>query len=584
MTVTSIQSLLQPVSHISHDKESRTPRVVTTLSNLRTAIEGREWNFITSTLYRFPALASEWLDVTVRYDQPARLLPLHYSCTRRPPPEVIREILQADPETASYADCSGRLSLHWACESGGASSEVIDILCRYYPEGASRKEKAFGFLPLHVACFKVVSTDEDYDEDYNEVVRTLLDWYPDGASTVDSGNRLPLHVACRTGATGKVVASLLRANPDATKHLDHHDRLPIHLACCHRDSNSVEVLELLVQSNPEGLQEREEVHGFLPLHVACFKGERNVRQDVVETLLQFFPMGARIPDKNGNLPLHLACKANAPRGVIFALLNTYSDGACKKDSMGRLPLHWACHMGASKRTIQALLTKYPEGARMKESKYHYLPLHVACLQGASENVVQALLRISGESAMCKDKKKSLPLHLACKSGANGNVISMLVSYNRESVSALDEDGKTPKDILLDSRSESRNREEIVKILEGVYSSYYTKTSYGIPIGEANNSGPEKESFSLVPPYHSLQKNRGLLKSLPKPKITANPRRQKNEERIDLCVICQVNIPDVVLYPCGHMCLCKDCEKQHLKDLNNKCPVGRCIFEDAVRVY
>ncbi|GMH93350.1 hypothetical protein TL16_g12605 [Triparma laevis f. inornata] len=35
---------------------------------------------------------------------------------------------------------------------------------------------------------------------------------------------------------------------------------------------------------------------------------------------------------------------------------------------------------------------------------------------------------------------------------------------------------------------------------------------------------------------------------------------KEEEYVDLCVICLVNAPDAQIRPCGHSMICRDCTR------------------------
>ena len=49
-----------------------------------------------------------------------------------------------------------------------------------------------------------------------------------------------------------------------------------------------------------------------------------------------------------------------------------------------------------------------------------------------------------------------------------------------------------------------------------------------------------------------------------------------------CSICLHNPFQVVLIPCGHICMCIDCLKQ--LRLNKKCPVCRSNFEKHINIY
>ncbi|OMJ92774.1 hypothetical protein SteCoe_4408 [Stentor coeruleus] len=53
--------------------------------------------------------------------------------------------------------------------------------------------------------------------------------------------------------------------------------------------------------------------------------------------------------------------------------------------------------------------------------------------------------------------------------------------------------------------------------------------------------------------------------------------------LHLCCICQVSEANMVVYRCGHRCLCTTCSERFTKNLS-KCPICRKIIEDMVKVY
>jgi len=158
-----------------------------------------------------------------------------------------------------------------------------------------------------------------------EVVRTLLDAYPEGPTKQDKNGWLPLHTACFHSAPPEVVRALLDAHP-------------------------------------EGAREQNCGLGLSPLHLACDPCEDSVHPEVVRALLDVYPKGATKEDRTGWIPLHLACKSRVPPEVVRALLDAYPEGATQEDSSGSLPLYIACKNEAPLKVVRALLDAYPEGA------------------------------------------------------------------------------------------------------------------------------------------------------------------------------------------------------------------------------
>jgi hypothetical protein len=98
----------------------------------------------------------------------------------------------------------------------------------------------------------------------------------------------------------------------------------------------------------------------LPLHTACSRHQT----EVVKLLVESDPSKSTLYVKadNGSLPLHSACRYQAPASVVMLLL----DGdVCRRtlfasDVYGQLPLHAACRNGAHPDVIDLLL-RYDEG-------------------------------------------------------------------------------------------------------------------------------------------------------------------------------------------------------------------------------
>ena len=88
------------------------------------------------------------------------------------------------------------------------------------PEGRVRaSERDFvGWLPLHWAAFKGAPL---------EVVRALLDAYPQGAQTTSSRGWLPLHLAASKGAPLEVVQALLDVHPRAVLETNQDSMTPL---------------------------------------------------------------------------------------------------------------------------------------------------------------------------------------------------------------------------------------------------------------------------------------------------------------------------------------------------------------------
>jgi ankyrin repeat protein len=84
----------------------------------------------------------------------------------------------------------------------------------------------------------------------------------------------------------------------------------------------VEILEYLVNQNPELLKSRDQ-DGSLPLHVACRRGASFA---VVQSLVDLYKASVKSVTPQGDLPVFLACEVPEPSlDTIFILMKLYTD-------------------------------------------------------------------------------------------------------------------------------------------------------------------------------------------------------------------------------------------------------------------
>jgi len=165
--------------------------------------------------------------------------PLHYACSYKAKPAVVKLLISMQPSMLEKTNQFGRMPLHMACLFK-ASSKTISVLLHKYPSAVDVAEKD-GYTPLHLACENGANAD---------VVKMLIDCNPDVCLRETSKEcSTPLHLACAFHANSAVVKILLDACSEALDRLDASGLSPLHVAIKHQAS--VEVIEELVQSNPE---------------------------------------------------------------------------------------------------------------------------------------------------------------------------------------------------------------------------------------------------------------------------------------------------------------------------------------------
>lgn len=110
-------------------------------------------------------------------------------------------------EGAARSQC---LPLHRACGLD-PTPDLVAALLAAHPAAVAERESYWGRLPLHVACLSGASYD---------AIQPLLQRYPQGASVVAIHDRLPVHYACGGNAPRRIVLALLKIYPRGARCLD----------------------------------------------------------------------------------------------------------------------------------------------------------------------------------------------------------------------------------------------------------------------------------------------------------------------------------------------------------------------------
>ena len=260
---------------------------------------------------------------------------------------VVEAILRACPELVSIPMSQGGLPLLMACFYK-ASSDVVRTLVQAYPPAsvmAIHLKTRCHFLPLHALCKKEGETDS---------IRAVLE-VPEGAASTrikDSGGRNPMSMLDSCGFDNEIdllVKELRQFDRQDVLDAMHNDRpnnrrndIKLVLERIQRTGfwRKVELLalaeytqqpispgnqSLLNQSTttivriflslqhcprfamemacilrPNSLMQKDEL-GDLPLHIAT----RQLRDELIQKVLQAQPLAASIPDASRALPLQL---------------------------------------------------------------------------------------------------------------------------------------------------------------------------------------------------------------------------------------------------------------------------------------
>lgn len=127
------------------------------------------------------------------------------------------------------------------------------------------------------------------------------------------------------------------------------------------------------------------------------------------------------------LLLHQDClKLHGHKPMIDDQLVAYGIEIAEADNEGEFPLHIAIKNEAPARIIEIILCAYPGAAAIKDP-YGYLPIHLAAMFNCEKKVVEMLLDYHFNGIMERDPDGLVPLYLALKYKSPESVIECLIS-------------------------------------------------------------------------------------------------------------------------------------------------------------
>jgi hypothetical protein len=150
---------------------------------------------------------------------------------------------------------------------------------------------------------------------------------PEDDLIIEAYDLAPIHILCtRRNLPINVLEAYLKAEPKSIHLLTNDKRTPLHLACY--SMQSLEVIQLLAQADPNTLTWKESFDGWNVFHICVHcETEENVMATLLETAT---PEGIRealaTKDRYGRIPIVLACnvRPKVTKGD-FALVHAASD-------------------------------------------------------------------------------------------------------------------------------------------------------------------------------------------------------------------------------------------------------------------
>jgi len=257
--------------------------------------------------------------------------PLYRVAARGFPLEIVREFVQHGADLRAVTDLGHTA---WDAAYRHDESDVADYLLTeaYKDQMVDQEGTRAVHAILEVAVYRYLEADDSGNQRNLQVrlpigrltvdkFRSLLQCFDTGLMRQqDSNGTLPFHVACRGGAPVEILRLVLEEYPDAQNVADNRGYFPIHYAC-QAVAPSLDVIRFLSEQHPASVFAQTS-SGALALHLLC--GAKPA-DNVVRFLLQLYEGSISVTTNDGDLPLMVACKTRASESVVQLLLRGYPD-------------------------------------------------------------------------------------------------------------------------------------------------------------------------------------------------------------------------------------------------------------------
>ena len=406
------------------------------------------------------------------------LAPLQAACfnNERISLTIVELLFDAAPNLIRSVDhVKGGVIFHHLCSSikvGEASAvQILKFLIEKYPEGARRVDNE-GSLPIHAAC-QLRSP---------EFCRVLVEAYPGSEQIPDPENNLPPFIIACIKNKKATVEAFYKLNPDAfnmnytinirsgevgVAHPLYMLIVAMHLR---RDPEAaVETAEFLLDSSPNMIAEMSD--GISLLDLACSETQSMVpnrsnvnleigmQMKMIKLIFDAHPEAIEydlIASNIRNWKQEIQAFINSQ--LVYARQARDNRHMTTPDDNGQLPLHTALQNNVRLGSIKLLVKGNPTAINSPDNSGS-LPLHVACQHHDSTAVIQYLVGLDISTLEAVDNEHNTALHYACRSAKYETIAMLLEKYDAVSISKQNAKGKLPLDLLLES-NEVVDRESI----------------------------------------------------------------------------------------------------------------------------
>lgn len=187
-----------------------------------------------------------------------------------------------------------------------------------------------------------------------DVVKYLVDAFPESLLMRDQCGNLPIHKGCENGANLDAIEYLIEKCPVSLEKVNVDDEIPLEVAMGWGNLSLVGV-DLLMERTPAKLVDPKKL---LQLHLwhtyddsplnprARYSENHYLNLHIIQYMLEKFPFLARVKSPRGDLPLHNTCRKygnfhnrEVMMNILEAIIEVYPDGLFfPSEEEGRIPL------------------------------------------------------------------------------------------------------------------------------------------------------------------------------------------------------------------------------------------------------
>ena len=201
-----------------------------------------------------------------------------------------------------------------------------------------------------------------------------------------------------------------------------------------------------------------------------------------------------------------------------------------------------------------------------------------------KGTLQEMFKKQQDSEGSSQKRAAASSSTKCKSAkkANRGTLHNMFEKQRAAASATQE--------MIDVDEEENEEEEEIEEDDDEEEETTSNSNGNVSSSQASNSAPPANSFSfkrspfasdmMLTPATEVAASASQLAINQSQPASASPM----EEDEHLCVVCEDGKKGVLLIPCKHMCLCRDCANRCLFKTIKDCPMCRTKIEDSVEVF